>query len=40
MTPAEFAFVVSQIFLARALTPFTALLFSIFWLLLAIIRGW
>lgn len=40
MTPAEYAFIISQIFLARSLTPFAALCFSVFWLLLAILKGW
>lgn len=40
MTPAEFAFMVAQIFLARSLTPFTAFLFAVFWLIVAIGRGW
>ena len=40
MTPAEFAFMVAQIFLARTLTPLTALLFAVFWLAVAIYRGW
>lgn len=40
MTPAEYAFIISQIFLARSLTPFSALLFAVFWLVLAIARGW
>jgi len=40
MTPAEYAFVVAQIFLARALSPFSAFVFAVFWLLVAILRGW
>ena len=40
MTPAEFAFMVAQIFLARTLHPFTAFLFAVFWLGVAIYRGW
>ena len=39
MTPAEFAFVISQIFLARALTPFAAFMFALFWLLVAMFKG-
>jgi hypothetical protein len=39
MTPAEYAFVISQIFLARALTPLAAFVFSVFWLLFAVYRG-
>jgi hypothetical protein len=40
MTPAEYAFIVSQIFLARSLSPFASLVFAVFWLVVAIIRGW
>lgn len=40
MTPAEYAFILSQIFLARALNPFASLMFAVFWLVLAILRGW
>jgi hypothetical protein len=40
MTPAEFYFMVAQIFLARSLTPFTALLFAVMWLCVAIYKGW
>ena len=40
MTPAEYAFILSQIFLARAMTPFTALLFAVFWFVVALARGW
>jgi len=36
MTPAEFYFMVAQIFLARSLTPLTALLFAVMWLCVAI----
>jgi hypothetical protein len=39
MSPAEYAFLVSQIFLARTLTPFAALLVAGFWLLFAIYKG-
>lgn len=39
MTPAEYAFVISQIFLARALTPFAAFVFAVFWLLVACFKG-
>jgi hypothetical protein len=39
MTPAEYAFVISQIFLARTLTPFAALLVAGFWLLFAAYKG-
>jgi hypothetical protein len=39
MTPAEFAFLLAQVFLARALSPFSAFVFAVFWLLVAIIRG-
>ena len=39
MTPAEFAFLLSQIFLARALTPFAAFVFTVFWLLVAMFKG-
>jgi hypothetical protein len=40
MSPAEFAFLISQLFLARAVTPFAALLLAGFWLLFAVYRGW
>lgn len=40
MTPAEYAFVVAQIFLARALSPFASLVFAVFLLILAILKGW
>lgn len=39
MTPAEYFFLLSQIFLARALTPFSALVFAVFLLILAILKG-
>jgi hypothetical protein len=39
MTPAEYAFVIAQIFLARTLTPFAALLVAGFWLLVAMFKG-
>ena len=39
MSPAEYAFVISQIFLARTLTPFAALLVAAFWLLVAVFKG-
>jgi hypothetical protein len=40
MSAAEYAFLVAQIFIARGLTPFTAFVFGMFWLLLAAYRGW
>lgn len=40
MTPAEYLFLLSQIFLARAMNPFAALCFAVFLLLLAILKGW
>lgn len=40
MSPAEFAFLISQLFLARAVTPFAALLLAVFWLFFAVYRGW
>ena len=39
MTPAEYAFILSQIFLARALNPFASLVVAVFWLVMAILRG-
>lgn len=39
MTPAEYFFIVSQIFLARAMTPFAAFVFAVFWLVVAILKG-
>lgn len=40
MTPAEYLFLLSQIFLARAMNPFACLVFAVFLLILAIIKGW
>jgi general stress protein CsbA len=40
MTPAEFYFMVAQIFLARTLNRFVALLFAVMWLCVAIYKGW
>jgi hypothetical protein len=39
MTPAEYFFLLSQIFLARAMNPFAAFVFAVFLLLLAIYKG-
>lgn len=40
MSPAEYAFLIAQIFIARAVTPFTAMLLAVFWLLFAAYRSW
>jgi hypothetical protein len=40
MTPAEYAFIISQIFLSRAVSTFASFCLAVFWLLFAIIRGW
>lgn len=40
MTPAEYAFLLSQIFLARAMSPLASLAFAVFLLILAILKGW
>jgi hypothetical protein len=39
MTPAEYAFVIAQIFLARALNRFASFVFAVFWLLVAMFKG-
>ncbi len=39
-TPAEYAFLLSQIFLARAMSPLASLVFAVFLLILAILKGW
>jgi hypothetical protein len=39
MTPAEYAFLLSQVFLARTLNRFAGLCFAVFWLIFAIIKG-
>lgn len=40
MSPAEYAFLIAQIFIARTLTPFASLLLAVFWLLFAAYRSW
>jgi len=39
MTPAEYFFLLSQIFLARAMNPFASFVFAVFLLLIAIVKG-
>lgn len=39
MSQSDYCFLLAQIFLARSLTPFSALLFAVFWLCVAIYRG-
>jgi hypothetical protein len=40
MTPAEFYFIVAQIFLARAMNRFAALVLAVICLCVAIYKGW
>lgn len=40
MSPAEYAFLLAQIFIARTLTPMAALLVGLFWLAFAVYQGW
>jgi len=40
MSQSDYCFLLAQIFLARSLSPFAALLFAVFWLVVAIFKGW
>jgi len=38
MSPADFCFVVAHVYLARSVTPLTALCMAVFWFLFALFR--